>query len=63
VYTSVNSLKTLLQPRKTIVQLEYPDIVLNPLTNNRIGRWSMVYDEGFEIFLQDMQDTHSDYPL
>lgn len=23
----------------------------------------MVYDEGFEIFLQDMQDTHSEYPL
>jgi len=50
----------LLQPKKTILLLEYPDVVKSPITGNPIGRWSMVYDEGFEIFLEEEEKSNSD---
>ena len=38
------------QSAKTIsVELDLPDIV--QIDGVRVGRWSMVYDEGFEIFM------------
>ena len=35
------------------VYLEYPNIVRDSLDNSRIGTWTMVYDQGFEITLKD----------
>ncbi len=47
VYTSV---KSALSSSHTTVTLEYPDLVYSP-DRTLLGRWSMVYDEGFEVFL------------
>lgn len=34
---------------ETIMKLERPDLVLSVVTNKQIGKWTMVFDEGFEL--------------
>ena len=36
-----------------IIKLERPDKVLSVKDNNQIGKWTMIYDEGFEIKIND----------
>ena len=41
------------QKHETIIQLERPNKVLSVKDNSVIGKWTMVYDEGFEFTIKD----------